>query len=104
LAKRLLAAEPTKWSFLDLAALERASASFDATNDPLSPAAAAAMDKETALFLAQVTEESRKLAEHHRKVTDIFRKLYADVAFKITPVQMDLSFFRSKVQCKIFTF
>jgi len=41
-------------------------------------------------------EEEERFRKHHRVVTDIFRNLYADVALKLTPVQMDLSLFRSK--------
>ena len=46
---------------------------------------------------AQVAEAEVGLRIHHRKITDLFRQLYADVAFKMTPVQFDLSFFRSQV-------
>lgn len=37
-----------------------------------------------------------RIVQHHADVTDIFGKMYADVAFKITPTKMDLSFFRSQ--------
>ena len=33
---------------------------------------------------------------HHKEITEIFRKMYADVAFKISPSKMDLSIFRSQ--------
>lgn len=38
-----------------------------------------------------------RLAEHRISLTKVFHTMYSDVAFKITPVQMDLSFFRSQV-------
>jgi len=37
-----------------------------------------------------------RIVQHHTAITDIFGKMYADVAFKITPSKMDLSFFRSQ--------
>ena len=33
---------------------------------------------------------------HHRIVTDIFKSMYNDVAYQITPTKMNLSFFRSQ--------
>ena len=33
---------------------------------------------------------------HHKEITEIFRKMYADVAFKISPSKMNLSIFRSQ--------
>lgn len=33
---------------------------------------------------------------HHKEITEIFRKMYADVAYKISPSKMDLSIFRSQ--------
>lgn len=33
---------------------------------------------------------------HHKEITDIFRKMYTDVAYKISPSKMDLSIFRSQ--------
>jgi hypothetical protein len=38
----------------------------------------------------------QRIFEHHARITDIFTKMYADVSLKLTPVNMDLSFFRSK--------
>jgi len=38
-----------------------------------------------------------RLAEHRITLVEVFHALYSDVAFKITPVKMDLSFFRSQV-------
>lgn len=37
------------------------------------------------------------LLKHHRELTDILGRMYADVCMKISPATMDLSFFRSKV-------
>ena len=37
-----------------------------------------------------------RIVQHHADITDLFGKMYADVAFKITPTKMDLSFFRSQ--------
>ena len=37
-----------------------------------------------------------RIVQHHADITDIFGQLYADVAFKISPSKMDLSFFRSQ--------
>lgn len=36
------------------------------------------------------------MMDHHQQITDIFGQMYADVFFKITPVKIDLSFFRSR--------
>ena len=33
---------------------------------------------------------------HHKEITEIFRKMYTDVAYKISPSKMDLSIFRSQ--------
>lgn len=41
-------------------------------------------------------EATARMLTHHRTVTEILRKMYADVAFKMTPTKMDLSFFRSQ--------
>lgn len=64
--------------------------------------------------LAQATEPSRwtsaeetltalsanqavaRHVRHHKEITEIFRKMYADVAYKISPSKMDLSIFRSQ--------
>eukprot|EP00607_Mallomonas_marina_P007498 CAMPEP_0182417090 /NCGR_PEP_ID=MMETSP1167-20130531/1504_1 /TAXON_ID=2988 /ORGANISM="Mallomonas Sp, Strain CCMP3275" /LENGTH=355 /DNA_ID=CAMNT_0024590385 /DNA_START=370 /DNA_END=1437 /DNA_ORIENTATION=+ len=70
LASRLRAVEPSRWE-----------------SEQTAEELAAALG---------VEEVEMKFRMHHRRVTDIFRKMYADVAFKMTPVQMDLSFFRSK--------
>ena len=37
-----------------------------------------------------------RIVQHHADITDIFGQMYADVAFKISPSKMDLSFFRSQ--------
>ena len=37
-----------------------------------------------------------RIVQHHAEITDIFGQMYADVAFKISPSKMDLSFFRSQ--------
>lgn len=39
-----------------------------------------------------------RLAEHRIALVKVFNAMYSDVAFKITPVKMDLSFFRSQVR------
>lgn len=44
----------------------------------------------------KLNEVSKKIIRHHEEITDTFGKMYADVAFKITPSKMDLSFFRSQ--------
>lgn len=41
-------------------------------------------------------EATTRLLAHHRTVTEILRNMYNDVAFKISPAQRDLSFFRSQ--------
>ena len=64
--------------------------------------------------LAQATEPSRwtsaeetltalsanqavaRHVRHHKEITEIFRKMYTDVAYKISPSKMDLSIFRSQ--------
>eukprot|EP01041_Mallomonas_annulata_P005431 gene5431-10893_t len=84
IGKRLRAAEPGRWP------LPSPPGAAGSETEEASAAAAA-----LALSLG-ITEEEIKFRQHHRIVTDIFRKMYADVAFKMTPVQMDLSFFRSK--------
>jgi len=50
-------------------------------------------------FIAHLQCEATVLGavQHHRQMVDLFGLMYADVAFKISPAQMDLSFFRSKV-------
>jgi len=39
----------------------------------------------------------KHVLKHHRDMTDILGRMYADVCMKISPATMDLSFFRSKV-------
>ena len=41
-------------------------------------------------------EVTARLRRHHRDVTDLFRTMYNDVGFQITPTKMNLSFFRSQ--------
>ena len=41
-------------------------------------------------------EVTARLRRHHREVTDLFRTMYNDVGFQITPTKMNLSFFRSQ--------
>jgi len=41
-------------------------------------------------------EATERLILHQGAVTEILRKMYADVAFKMTPAKFDLSFFRSQ--------
>lgn len=41
-------------------------------------------------------EVLKRLMLHHTLITDIFKRMYKDVAFKITPVKMNLSLFRSQ--------
>jgi len=43
-----------------------------------------------------IKEATAKIIQHHNIITDILKKMYADVTFKMTPVKMDLSFFRSQ--------
>jgi len=37
-----------------------------------------------------------RFIQHHQLVTDVFGRMYEDVAYKLTPAKMDLSFFRSQ--------
>ena len=41
-------------------------------------------------------EVAARLTRHHREITDIFKAMYNDVGFQITPTKMNLSFFRSQ--------
>lgn len=41
-------------------------------------------------------EAATRLLAHHRTVTEILRNMYNDVAFRVSPAQRDLSFFRSQ--------
>ena len=52
-----------------------------------------AEDVTSVLSVSQVVDRHIK---HHTDITEIFRKMYSDVAFKISPSQMDLSIFRSR--------
>ena len=38
-----------------------------------------------------------RMISHHHQITNIFMKMYEDVAFKLSPAKFDLSFFRSQV-------
>lgn len=44
-----------------------------------------------------IYESIGKLLQHHMEITDTFGRMYHDVANKVTPSKMDLSFFRSQV-------
>jgi len=44
----------------------------------------------------EIIEIIIKMMDLHEEITDTFGKMYADVAFKITPTKLDLSFFRSQ--------
>ena len=44
----------------------------------------------------EITDIIIKMMDLHEEITDTFGKMYADVAFKITPAKLDLSFFRSQ--------
>lgn len=46
---------------------------------------------------------AERMLLHHWEVTEIFRKMYEDVAYKITPAKLDLSFFRSQVEASLKT-
>jgi hypothetical protein len=46
------------------------------------------------LCMEQVVED---VLQHHARITGLFADMYRDVAHKITPVQRDLSMFRSQV-------
>ena len=70
LITRMRMAEPTRWS------------------DDIS-------DDQIALEVEAITA-AEKIVDHHDKITETFANMYADVGMKITQVQMDLSFFRSK--------
>jgi hypothetical protein len=37
-----------------------------------------------------------RVVRHHRDVTEIFKSMYNDVGYQITPTKMNLSFFRSQ--------
>ena len=44
----------------------------------------------------EIYEAAERIIQHHEEITTAFGKMYADVGMKLTPVQMDLSFFRSR--------
>jgi len=45
----------------------------------------------------QIKETIKMVLQHYLHLVDIFGRMYLDVRDKITPSQMDLSFFRSQV-------
>lgn len=45
----------------------------------------------------QLDEVIPRMILHHQVITDIFGNMYQDVAYKLTPAKLDLSFFRSQV-------
>ena len=52
---------------------------------------------DAALALALGAHETAlRMLDHHRTVTDLLGRMYADVALKLTPAKFDLSFFRSQ--------
>jgi hypothetical protein len=59
-------------------------------------------DEEVAQLL-RLDEVLPRLVQHHAEVTDLFGKLYEDVAYKITPAKMDMSLFRSQVRLSMNT-
>jgi hypothetical protein len=44
----------------------------------------------------KVNEAVARHTRHHKDITEVFRKMYSDVAYKISPSKMDLSIFRSQ--------
>jgi hypothetical protein len=54
-----------------------------------------ASDDETEASL-KASQAVLRHTKHHKDITEIFRKMYADVAYKISPSKMDLSIFRSQ--------
>lgn len=67
LVRLMLAAEPSRWA-----------------------------SKEEAEVEVKANQAVARHVRHHKEITEIFRKMYADVAFKISPSKMDLSIFRSQ--------
>jgi len=52
---------------------------------------------DAALALALGAHETAlRMLDHHRTVTDLLGRMYADVSLKLTPAKFDLSFFRSQ--------
>jgi hypothetical protein len=54
-------------------------------------------DEEMAAAI-KAEEVVTRVIQHQEEITDVFRKMYTDVAFKISPVKMDISLFRSQVR------
>jgi len=54
------------------------------------------LNEEEIIETLKLNEVSKKILQYHEEVTDMFGRMYADVAFKISPSKMDLSFFRSQ--------
>ena len=44
----------------------------------------------------QIDEAILRVMKHHISMVDTQKKMYKDVAFKISPSKMDISFFRSQ--------
>ena len=47
--------------------------------------------------LLRLDEVIPRMILHHQDITNIFGNMYQDVAYKVTPAKLDLSFFRSQV-------
>ena len=43
-----------------------------------------------------ISDAVERIIAHHRQITDTLGRMYADVGMKLTPVQRDLSIFRSQ--------
>ena len=60
------------------------------------PAAYGDMSVEEIRSDLKVDEVLDKLIRHHRKMMDIFENMYADVAYELTDVPMNIGYLRSK--------